>query len=82
MSARRVNPRTFSPRTMRRTTPSFDKTNPLWIQMDKNRGRLTTEICYCSALGDCWTLYSGALTHGTTTETRHCPTSSAITFEQ
>ena len=72
----------FTPRDSDGNPITFDKTNPLWIQMDKNRGRLTTEICYCSTLGDCWTLHSGALTHGTTIETRRCPTPSAMTFEQ
>ena len=61
---------------------AFDKSNPLWIEMDKNRGRLTTEICYCSTLGECWTLRAGGLTHGTTTETRRCPTPSATSFRQ
>jgi hypothetical protein len=61
---------------------AFDKSNPFWIEMDKNRGRLTTEICYCSTLGECWTLRAGGLTHGTTTQTRRCPTPSEVTFQQ
>jgi hypothetical protein len=61
---------------------AFDKSNPLWIQMSEDRGRVSVEICYCSTLGECWTLRAGGLTHGTTTETRRCPTPSEITFQQ
>ena len=60
----------------------FDKTNPLWVTMNKERFRVTAEICYCSTLGECWTLRGGGLTAGTTTETRRCPTPSDITFQQ
>ena len=59
-----------------------DRLNPLWIQLNKDRGRVTTEICYCSTLGECWILRAGGLTHGTTTESRRYPTPSEITFEQ
>jgi hypothetical protein len=60
----------------------FDKSNPLWVKMNKDRGRVTTEICYCSTLGECWTLQGSALKAGTTTETRRCPTPSATSFQQ
>jgi len=60
----------------------FDKSNPLWVTMNKDRFRVTAEICYCSTLGECWTLRAGGLTPGTTTETRHCPGRSEITFQQ
>jgi hypothetical protein len=60
----------------------FDKTNPLWVTMNKERFRVTAEICYCSTLGECWTLRGGGLTAGTTTETPRCPTPSDITFQQ
>jgi hypothetical protein len=60
----------------------FDKSNPLWVTMNKERFRVTAEICYCSTLGECWTLRAGGLTPGTTIETRHCPTPSGITFQQ
>ena len=60
----------------------FDKSNPLWVTMNKERFRVTAEICYCSTLGECWTLRAGGLTPGTTTETSRCPTSSDITFQQ
>ena len=60
----------------------FDKSNPLWVTMNKERFRVTAEICYCSTLGECWTLRAGGLTPGTTSETRRCPTRSDITFQQ
>jgi hypothetical protein len=60
----------------------FDRTNDLWKQMNKERGRVTVEICYSSTLGECWTLRGGGLTPSTTSETRRCPTPSAITFQQ
>jgi hypothetical protein len=60
----------------------FDKSNPLWVTMNKERFRVTAEICYCSTLGECWTLRAGGLTAGTTIQTRHCPASSAISFQQ
>jgi hypothetical protein len=50
--------------------------------MNKERFRVTAEICYCSTLGECWILRAGGLTPGTTTETSRCPTSSDITFQQ
>ena len=61
---------------------AFDKSNPLWVTINKERFRLTAEICYSSTLGECWTLRAGGLTPGTTTEARRCPTPSAITFQQ
>src|SRR5215472_7884187 len=61
---------------------AFDRTNPLWVEMNKDRGRLSVEICYSSTLGECWTLRAGGLTSGITTETRRCPTPSAISFQQ
>jgi len=60
----------------------FDKSNPLWVTMNKERFRVTAEICYCSTLDECWTLRAGGLTPGTTTETRHCPSRSENTFQQ
>jgi hypothetical protein len=60
----------------------YDKSNPLWVTMNKERFRVTAEICYCSTLGECWTLRAGGLTPGTTTEIRHCPTRSATSFQQ
>jgi hypothetical protein len=59
-----------------------DRSNPLWVEMNKDRGRISVEICYSSTLGDCWTLRAAGLTPGTTTETGRCPTPSEITFQQ
>jgi hypothetical protein len=61
---------------------AFDKSNPLWVKMNKDRGRVTAEICYSSTLGECWILRAGGLTPGTTTETRRCPSPSAASFQQ
>jgi hypothetical protein len=60
----------------------FDKSNPLWVTMNKERFRVTAEICYCSTLGECWILRGGGSTPNTTVQTRHCPTRSATSFQQ
>jgi hypothetical protein len=60
----------------------YDRSNPLWAKMDKDRERVTVEICYSSTLGECWTLRAGGSTPSITTETRRCPTPSAISFQQ
>jgi hypothetical protein len=60
----------------------FDKGGPLFDALNKERSRVAVEICYCSTLGDCWILRSGANTRSTTTEVRTCPETSAISFEQ
>jgi hypothetical protein len=60
----------------------FDRSNPLWEKLNTGRTRVTVEICYCSTLGECWTLRGGGTTSNTTTSTRRCPDSSAITFQQ
>jgi hypothetical protein len=57
--------------------PLTDRSKPLWIEMNKDRARVSVEICYCSTLGDYWILRSGGVTPGMTTETRGCPTPSA-----
>ena len=59
-----------------------DRSNPLWVQMNDGRGRVSVQICYSSTLGECWTLRAGGLTAGTTTGTHRCPTPSGITFQQ
>jgi hypothetical protein len=56
-----------------------DKSNPLWEEMNKDRGRVSVEICYSSTLGEFWTLRASGLKPGTTTETGRCPTPSAVT---
>ena len=60
----------------------YDRSNPLWVKMNKERLRVSVEICYCSTLGECWTLRASGFTPSTTTEAHHCPTSSAISFQQ
>ena len=72
----------FTPHDEAQNPIPFDKSNPLWTKLDTGRGHVTVEICYCSTLGECWTLRAGGLTPGTTTETRRCPTRSAISFQQ
>src|SRR6266581_1131771 len=72
----------FTPHDPENNPLDFDKSNPLWVKMNKDRLRVTVEICYCSTLGECWTLHAGGLTPSTTTETRRCQTPSDITFQQ
>jgi hypothetical protein len=72
----------FTPRDPENNPLNFDKSNPLWLKMNKDRLRVTVEICYCSTLGECWTLRAGGLTPGTTSETRRCPTPSVTSFRQ
>jgi hypothetical protein len=61
----------------------FDKSNPVWVQMNKERNRVTVEICYSSTLGECWTVRAGGPTSkSTTAATRHCPTPSQISFQR
>jgi hypothetical protein len=72
----------FTPRDPENNPLNFDKSNPLWVKMNKERFRVTVEICYCSTLGECWTLRAGGRGPGTTTETSRCPTASADTFQQ
>jgi hypothetical protein len=60
---------------------TFEKSAALWTALNKGRGRVAIEICYCSTLGECWTLRSGA-NGSSTTETAACPNSSATAFEQ
>ena len=72
----------FTPRDPENNPLNFDKSNPLWVKMNKDRLRVTVEICYCSTLGECWTLRAGGLTPGTTSEARRCPAPSATSFQQ
>jgi len=72
----------FTPRDPENNPLNFDKSNPLWVKMNKDRLRVTVEICYCSTLGECWTLRAGGLTPGNTSEARRCPTPSATSFQQ
>jgi hypothetical protein len=73
----------FTPHDPENNPLKFDKSNPLWVKMNKDRFRVTVEICYCSTLGECWTLRAGGVTNtSTTTETRRCPSPSATSFQQ
>jgi len=72
----------FTPRDSENNLFNFDKSNPLWVKMNKERFRVTAEICYCSTLGECWTLRGGGSTPNITTQTRRCPTTSASSFQQ
>jgi hypothetical protein len=47
---------------------TFDKSAALWTALNKERGRVAVEICYCSTLGDCWILRSDPNSRSTTTE--------------
>jgi hypothetical protein len=71
-----------TPRDSENNPLVFDKSNPLCVKLNKERERVAVEICYCSTLGECWTLRSGAMTTGITTETSRCPSWSATSFHQ
>jgi hypothetical protein len=58
-----------------------EKSGPLGAQLNRDRNRISVEICYCSTLGDCWILRSGP-NGNSTTETRTCPKPSDTSFEQ
>ena len=72
----------LTPRDPENNPLNFDKSNPLWVKMNKDRLRVSVEFCYCSTLDECWTLRASGLTPSTTTETRRCPTPSATSFQQ
>jgi len=61
---------------------NFDNSNPMWVKLNKDRFRVTVEICYCSTLNECWTVRGGGTGPNTTTATRRCPAPSAESFEQ
>jgi hypothetical protein len=61
---------------------TFDRSNPMWTQMNKDRERIAVEICYSSALGESWTLRAGGKSRSRTTEVRSCPGPSATSFQQ
>jgi hypothetical protein len=71
----------FTPRDPENNVLAYDRSNPLWIKMNKDRLRVTVEICYCSTLGECWTLRAGGVAASTTTETRRCSMPSDISFQ-
>jgi len=73
----------FTPCDSENNPLKFDKSNPVWVQMNKERNRVTVEICYCSTLGECWTVRAGGPTsRSTTTACGRCPAGSAVSFQQ
>lgn len=54
---------------------------PFQAALDKGRGRVGVEICYCSTLGECWILRSGS-SGNSTTPIGACPEPSANTFQE
>jgi hypothetical protein len=73
----------LTPHDANNTPLNFDKTNPLWVKLNTERLRVSVEICYCSALGECWTLRAGgASAASSTVECRSCPRPSETSFEQ
>lgn len=73
--------RIFAPLDDENQPLTLQRGGPLWTALNNDRARVSIEICYCSTLGECWTLHSGP-NGSSTTETRTCPDKSAITFEQ
>ena len=71
----------FTPHDANNNPLNFDKSNPLWVKLNHERLRVSVEICYCSTLGECWTLRA-APKGATTTECKNCPARSATSFEQ
>jgi hypothetical protein len=72
----------LTPRNREGNPIVFDKSNPLYVQMDKDRARIAVEICYSSTLGDCWLLRGGGTTPNVTTSVGSCPDPSATSFQQ
>jgi hypothetical protein len=62
-------------------TLNVKKGGPLWTALNKARNEVAVDVCYCSTLGDCWTLHSGP-EGNSTVETRTCPGKTATTFQQ
>ena len=61
---------------------SSGRTDAEWNALNEARQKVTVEICYCSALGECWTLHaSGGSARGTIVAGR-CKSSSTVSFEQ
>jgi hypothetical protein len=56
--------------------------DPLYEKLNQSRSKVSVEVCYCSTLGDCWTLKAGNADSDETFETRHCPAKSDSTFLQ
>jgi hypothetical protein len=72
----------FTPEDAENNPVNFDRSNPVWVKLNKERLRVGAEICYSSTLGECWTLRASGSKPSSTTVTRRCPTPSEITFQQ
>jgi hypothetical protein len=72
----------FTPWGPERNPITYDRSNPVYVQMNEARFRITVEICYSSTLGDCWLLRAGGKTPNVTTAIRRCPGSSTTSFSQ
>ena len=62
------------------TRPSSESA-ALRSTLDEGRRRVALEVCYCSTLGECWTLRSGS-EGNSTTESSTCPDNSEKTFQE
>jgi hypothetical protein len=60
----------------------YDRSDPLWLQLNKDRFRVAVEICYSSTLDEYWTLHAEGTTPSTTTAIGRCPGSSETNFQQ
>jgi hypothetical protein len=72
----------FTPHDEAQNPVVFDKSNPLWAKLYAGRGHITVEICYCSTLGECWTLRGGGMSPVRQPRRVVAPTRSDITFQQ
>lgn len=54
----------------------------LAARFDKERFRIGVEICYCSTLGECWTLFAPASQPSRISESGKCPAPSASSFKE
>ncbi|HEY2799089.1 MAG TPA: hypothetical protein VGI85_00715 [Chthoniobacterales bacterium] len=63
------------------TQLKIETAGPLWSRLNKDRYRVEVEICYCSTLGECWTLRSDSKTNSTT-EASSCDADPATAFQQ
>jgi hypothetical protein len=72
----------FTPQDADNHSFAFDRSNPAWVKLNEERLHVSVEICYCSTLGECWTLRAGGNTASSTTGCRRCPSRSEVSFEQ
>jgi hypothetical protein len=72
----------FIPHDSEGNPVTFEKSGPLWKQLNEERFRVAVEICYCSTLGECWTLRSNGKGGGSTTEVGNCQSNLGTDFQQ